>query len=830
MAAKGAFINFRQLLPGAVLMITTIILLTGNLPARFDLVFYDLLLHFLRQDSADEVVIVAIDEPSLQKLGRWPWSRRVHAELLDKLTEVGVEAVGFDVLFAEPETSDPEADQLLAEAIGRNGRVVLAVAPGNGEAGFGITEILPMAQIADQAAALGHVDFELDADGVSRRVYLRAGLGDPHWPALGAALASIADNSVRITGKHNQEAGSGYGLKTGWVRDDLILIPFSGAIGSFKHVSYVDVLMNKVPADTLRDRIILIGSTASGLGDALATPLSWDHRRMPGVEMNAYVVNTLLHGSAILPLALHLRLIISLVFVIALSVVLVSFPARNSLLVLLVGLSTVILTTVILLVGFQLWFPPVALLLVLVISYLLYNWYQIQSASRAISQLEHRIRHQARHDPVTRLPNQEMLQEFIQRALAGADRGGDHVGLLILSLDRFREISNRLGLRGGEQLLGAIAERLRKVTQENAMVARLSGGEFAVLMDNIVDEKPVADMGARLAFTFQHPIEVNGQQYFLSPSIGANLYPSGGHNYEGLLHNTYTAMQKARNDKSKTCWFYDERIKIEIAAKADLEDAMHLALQRNEFEIFYQPQVIADNGRIVGVEALLRWRHSELGLIPPAEFIPIAEVNGLIIPIGKWVIEQSCRQAQQWRAEGMTDIRMAVNLSAVQFNHPNLIEIVQGAIESSGLPAHLLELELTETSLMLDITTATTTLSNLKSLGVQLAIDDFGTGYSSLSYLKSFPMDRIKIDRTFVNDLDTNIETAEITSSIIEMAHRLHLEVIAEGVETSFQQNFLRSHDCDQLQGFLYGQAVPAGDLFTMCTQNHTAFESRYSA
>ncbi len=807
----------RRLLPGLVVLVTVIILLLGNLPTRLDLVLYDLLLRLQYRQPSQDVVIIAIDEPSLEKLGRWPWSRRIHAQLVDRLTEIGVKGIGFDILFAEPETSAPEADKVFAEAIAENGRVVLAVAPGHGQPSALMTEILPLPQFAEKAAALGHVDFELDVDGISRSVFLRAGMGDPHWPALGAALASLVDINIEIKGKDKPgKEADVQTVKTGWVRSDLILIPFCGTIGCFKQISYVDVLEKKVPPEMLRDRIILIGSTASGLGDALATPVSWDHRRMPGVEMNAHVVNTILSDRKTLPLSSAKQLILSLGFIAALCLTYLLLPARLSLLTLAVGSSTVIMTSIILLIGFQLWFPPVSLLLILGLSYPLYNWYQMQSASHAIKQLEHRIRHQARHCPVTRLPNREMLQEYMQGAITKADAHGDHLGLLIVSLDRFSEINNRLGLKGGDQLLGAAAERLRKIIRGNDMVARISGDEFAVLMMDLVDEKPVTDMGGRLAVTFQQPFEVEGQPFFLSPSIGANIYPSGGRNYERLLHNTYTAMQKAKSDKSRTCWFYDKEIKVEITAKSDLEDAMHLALQRNEFEIYYQPQVIAGDGRIIGVEALLRWHHPARGLIAPSEFIPIAEGNGLIVPIGEWVIEQSCLQAQQWRERGFNEIRMAVNLSAAQFNHPNLVESIKGAIESSGLPAHLLELELTETSLMLDIHSASTTLSNLKALGVQLAIDDFGTGYSSLSYLKSFPMDRIKIDRAFIKELDTNKETAEITLAIIDMAHRLNLDVIAEGVETSSQKDFLHHHHCDQLQGYLYGRPVPASELIKM--------------
>ncbi|MDJ0806816.1 MAG: EAL domain-containing protein [Gammaproteobacteria bacterium] len=814
MTGKRLFIHSRRLLPGLALMLATTFLLISNLPERLDLVLYDSLLRFQYRAPSEEVVIVTIDEPSLDQLGRWPWSRRVHAVLLDILTEHGVRSVGFDILFAEPELDDPDADILFSQAMARNGRVVLAIAPGHGTPGRLITEILPIPLFADNAAALGHVDFELDVDGVTRSVYLRAGLGNPHWPAFSLALAELVKPDLDTEGLAvRNQAGEDSARKSGWVRSDLILTPFSGPIGHFREISYIDVLSGNVPQEVLQDRIVLIGSTASGLGDALATPVSWDHRRMPGVEMNAHVLNAILTDSQILPLSPRIRLLLNLGFMAALYLAFLLLPSRFSLLVLVVGAGTVILTTIILLVGLQRWFPPVILLLVQGLSYPLWSWYQLQTASRAIKQLEHRIRHQARHDPVTRLPNREMLQESLQRFVTRAQIRNCSLGLLIISLDRFRQINNSLGLKGGDLLLHGVAERLRKVVRDDDIVARISGDEFAILMADLQGESPVIDMAGRLAVIFHQPIEINGQQFFLSPSIGANLYPHGGADSDSLLHNTYTAMQKAKSDKTKDFWVYDTGIRTEILAQSNLENTMRFALQHNEFELFYQPQVIADSGRVIGVEALIRWRHGERGLIQPSEFIPLAEANGLIVPIGRWVLEEACREAQQWRRDGMAEISVAVNLSAVQFNHPNLVESVAEILKGSGLPAHLLELELTETALMQDMHSAARTLKDLKALGVQLAIDDFGTGYSSLSYLKSFPMDRIKIDRSFIYELDANSETAEITLAIIDMAHRLKLDVIAEGVETPDQRAFLSHHHCDQLQGFLFGRPVPAAEL-----------------
>jgi diguanylate cyclase (GGDEF)-like protein len=718
------------------------------------------------------------------------------------------------VLFAEPEPGNAEADRVFADAIARNGHVILPVAPGHSDWGNTMSEIMPLPQFANSAAALAHVDFERDADGVSRSVFLRAGLGDAHWPALGLAAVEHAQPGFVASSALVQVQPARRPVTTAaWVRSDPILIPFAGPPGLFQSVSYIDALANDGVIQQLRDRIVFIGPSASGLGNTIATPVADNHRGMSGVEMNANVTDALLTGRQISILTPLSELSISLAILALLLLAFSLLHSISSLLTLLVGLSAILASTFALLLVFHLWFPPATLLLMTALSYPLWNRYHLQSVSRRIRHLETRIRHQARHDPITRLPNRDMLQEQMQSAIVRAKDVDKRIALLIVSLDRFREINNHLGLKGGDQLLNVVAARLGKIIRGSDFVARLGGDEFAVLMTDLKQVQAVADTAGRLALAFHSPIEIDGRQIFLSPSIGANIYPDGGDDGDSLLHNTYTAMQKAKGDKRRDFWFFDEGMKLELLAKSHLEDAMRLALQRNEFEIFYQPQVDASDGHIFGVEALLRWRNSERGLIPPAEFIPIAEANGLIVPIGKWVLEQSCRQAQQWRDSGLGEIRMAVNLSAAQFNHPHLADDIVEALEVSGLSAHLLELELTETSLMQDMHLAEKTLTQLKLLGVQLAMDDFGTGFSSLSYLKSFPMDRIKIDRSFIKDLDTKAETAEITLAIIDIGHRLQLDVLAEGVETCSQREFLCRHHCDQLQGFFFGKPASAAEL-----------------
>ena len=834
--------------PVAWCVLSIIIALTlGSLGVfnRLNLMLYDSLMGF-QYHSAERVVIVTIDEKSLLELGRWPWSRRTHANMLDVLTESGASAVGFDILFLEEEKADPESDVSFAEAIQRNGNVVLAVAPKATHVENEIQESLPLPLLAESAAALGHVDFELDEDGIGRRLFLNAGLGDARWPAMGLALGRLASPamvnnysvdtsgtaSVLPTGKENGESFENHASPViqdsdGWTRSDPLLILFAGPPGHFLHVSFIDVLQRRVDPEVFRDRIVLVGSTATGLGDAISTPSTGAHVRMHGVEVNANVVETLLSGNGIVPLGYYFQTLLTIVLVITATLLVFLPPAKFAPLGLLLSLAATVITSLFMFAFLNLWFPPVSVLIVLVFSYFCGIWFNLQSSTRSTHQLSEQLKQHEQRDPVTQLPNRAMFHQLVQKAIYSARDVDRTLGVMVIHIGRLKTVNDRLGFACGDRLLQMVAERIKHIAGNESQVARLSGGEFGVLVERHRSSTSMKPLGNQLVQLLQRPFIVEESQFLIPPSIGVTLYSSESEDAETLISNAYSAMRQAKDDRHNRLQFFSANLRKETLKRYDLEQALTQALMNNELEVYYQPQVLAEYGRIVGVEALLRWNNDQLGSISPEEFIPVAEATGLIIPIGNWVLEQACIQAQQWRDQNIGVIRMAVNLSAVQFVDLHLVENVRQALEKTGLPPSLLELEVTEGSLIGDLDIASDTLSALKEMGVGLSIDDFGTGYSSLSYIKRLPIDRIKIDRSFVRDIGASEESSDITLAIIEMAHKLKLKVVAEGVETQRQQDFLSGHHCEELQGYYFGRPVPAKELTTLLERNnHTSIDS----
>jgi diguanylate cyclase (GGDEF)-like protein len=753
-------------------------------------------------------VIVAIDEKSLARLGRWPWSRRVHAQLLEQLTRQGVRAVGFDILMIEAETDDAEADQKLAQAMAQNQRTVLAIAPEQGAGGRLIAESLPLPVLAQAAAALGHVDLELDVDGLCRRVYLYAGMEGPHWRSFGLALADTAYPQRHFALLGERDPYAGLANKPGhWLREQCILIPFAGPNGHFERVSYVDVLDGRAPDAQLSNRIVLVGATAAGLGDALATPASRTRERMPGVEMNANITRTILEGRAIRELSRN-TLYVFTVLVVFFTVLVLSWPVRRGLLVVLSAALAVFFSSYLLLIEWRLWLPPATAVAALLASYPLWSLLQHNAESRDLQRLRKRIEHHTKHHPITGLPNQEALQEYLQGVIQSGAGQSDRLGLLVIQLEQCGAQGGDLGLSGSQHLLKAMADKLRNGLREADFVAHLSDDEFAIVMDDLPDIRALDRASERIHGVFQYALDSGGHAFYFSPRIGVSLYPADSEDAASLIDNALTAMHKARDDHSESPCFFTLEIRNELRSRSLLEEQLRHALQRGELQLYYQPQVVTQQGSVIGAEALLRWRNPLLGKVPPEVFIPIAERMGLILPIGEWVLEQACRQARDWEEKGLGAIRMAVNLSPLQFAQDNLLEAVLGILQRTGLAPSRLELEVTEGALMQDFEAAIKVLGALKQYGVTIAIDDFGTGYSSLSYLKRFPLDRLKIDRSFITEIGQSGETGAITQSIIAMAHRLNLQVIAEGVENECQVAFLQLHACDEIQGFLYGRPL----------------------
>ncbi|KRB84615.1 hypothetical protein ASE07_04255 [Noviherbaspirillum sp. Root189] len=429
---------------------------------------------------------------------------------------------------------------------------------------------------------------------------------------------------------------------------------------------------------------------------------------------------------------------------------------------------------------------------------------------------EARIEYLADHDALTSLANRNLLADRIMQAMAHARRSGDMLALLFLDLDRFKSVNDSFGHSLGDSLLLEVAGRLKHVVREGDTVARQGGDEFIILLTDVQRPQDVTAVAQKIFEAFSTPFHVQGHELFISTSIGATMFPDDGDDIQALLRNADTAMYRAKDEHGNAFQFYSREMSERALERAELESALRRALDRNEFELFYQPKVDGMSGRIIGAEALIRWHHPVLGMVSPTRFIPMAEEIGLIVPIGDWVIHTACAQNKAWQDAGLRPISVSVNLSARQFNQEGLVDSIAEALCSMGLDAKHLQLELTESMVMNSAELFITKLQELKDLGVQLSIDDFGTGYSSLSYLKRFPLHQLKIDQSFVRDIATDADDAAITSTVISLGHSLNLKVIAEGVETEEQVAFLREHQCDEMQGYFFSKPLPAHDFASL--------------
>jgi diguanylate cyclase (GGDEF)-like protein/PAS domain S-box-containing protein len=419
----------------------------------------------------------------------------------------------------------------------------------------------------------------------------------------------------------------------------------------------------------------------------------------------------------------------------------------------------------------------------------------------------------ANYDALTSLPNRVVFQQRLQRSLVHAQRFDGQLAVLFIDLDRFKNVNDTLGHDAGDCVLQAMAGRLKGCLREVDTLARLGGDEFGVLIEQVSDTRFVGSVARKLLQAIAELLRVDGQEYHLTASIGISTYPADGGDATVLLKNADIAMYRAKDRGKNNSQFYAAAMNAHSMQRLSLETGLRHALERGEFLLHYQPKVDIASGRITGMEALVRWMRAEGAMVSPAEFIPLAEETGLIAPIGAWVLKAACERNRAWQRQGMPALRVAVNLSARQFRQANLVSEVARVLDASGLAPGSLELEITESMVMDNPERAIQTLCQLKSMGIALAIDDFGTGYSSLGYLKRFPIDNIKIDRSFIKDIPHSNDDAIITRTIIDMTHNLRLKVVAEGVETQAQMDFLRAHGCDEIQGYYFSRPL-AEDAF----------------
>ncbi|HRP97012.1 MAG TPA: EAL domain-containing protein [Rhodocyclaceae bacterium] len=441
------------------------------------------------------------------------------------------------------------------------------------------------------------------------------------------------------------------------------------------------------------------------------------------------------------------------------------------------------------------------------------NYAALFSDISQIKESEARIRHLAYYDPLTGLPNRRLLEDRLEVAIAHAHRSKTRAAVMFIDLDRFKRINDSLGHQVGDRLLVEIARRLRECLREDDTVARMGGDEFLVVLSELGAPDAAAHTANRVIASLRQPVRIDERELVVTTSIGISIYPEDGENAETLIKNADVAMYRAKDEGRNSFQLYQPAMNARSVEHLALESALHRALSRDELVVHYQPVVSASDGRVVAAEALLRWRHPDLGLVAPADFIPLAEETGLIVPIGEWVLRTVCAQQRRWHDRAAAPLRMLVNISARQFRHDGFVGMIGRVVAESGISPDLLTLELTETMLMDDNERNVHLLEDLRRLGVRLALDDFGTGYSSLAYLKRFPIDELKIDRLFIRDIDRNAHDSALAGAIILLAHSLGLRVVAEGVEKPAQAALLAAHGCDLLQGFHFAAATPADDF-----------------
>ena len=422
------------------------------------------------------------------------------------------------------------------------------------------------------------------------------------------------------------------------------------------------------------------------------------------------------------------------------------------------------------------------------------------------------------YDACTDLPNRFLFEDRLSQALAAAQET-QVIAVLFLTLDQFKKVNDTLGHDRGDLLLSLTAGRLKNVVSDRGTVARFGNDEFALLLTQIGDANDVTDLVDSIVESMKVPFDIEGNEVFATLSAGVTFFPEHGKDGQTLLKNAGTALYRAKRAGGNNYKFYSRDMHERASKRLRLEGNLRRALENDEFVLVYQPRVAVDTHKITGVEALIRWEHPELGLISPAEFIPLAEDTGLIIPIGEWVLREACAQNRKWQQQGLEPFRVAVNISARQFQQADISRVVVRALDAAKLSPEHLELELTESSIMNNVDFAVKVLTELKQMGVEITVDDFGTGFSSLSYLKRLPIGALKIDQSFVRDATTDPDDAALVMAVVTLGHNMRLKVIAEGVETEEQLRFLNLLRCDEVQGYLFSRPVPAEDLLQMVTK-----------
>lgn len=891
--------------PHILVVIALAVVLSTGWHASLRHALTDLRFAWQSREASGDIVVVAIDAPSIDRIGVWPWPRRLHADLLQRLESAGVQDVAFDVDFSTP--SDPASDEAFVKAL-RNvgGSTVLPSfkqpAPNGGAAHIN----RPLKPFSNQSWP-AVVNVAVESDGLVRRYPFGEKLGDALMPSMAVVLAG-------------QDAN----------QRPPFLIDFSIRPASIPRVPYVDVLRGDAAAlATLKGKKIIVGATALELGDRFSVPnggivsgpvlqalaaesilqhrtLRWtsDVGMMLGLGLICLLmmyswrrfapglrVAILLAAGAIVelvaalvqarwPLVIDTSLfhiaIVAYLTAIALDEIdfrsllgriaesrfhriamslgdgLVCTDEDHRITVWNPGASTIFgyLPTEMIGRPFEslcaapangdarpfsmrdaarqaLLVPGGAVVVefegrrkngeTFPVEASFSGWqgtdgFQYGAILRDISVRKReaeRVRYLAEYDALTGLANRTTLHAGLVSLIAAAERRSSDVALLVLGLDGFQQINDMLGHSAGDLVLQAVAGRLETEAGTEAIVARLSGDEFAIALDCAAGSESIAEFAERIARAFEAPLATGTRQHRVRISVGVAVYPEGGHGADDLFSNGHLALSRAKAIRRGSHVIFESNIRQELENRLTLENELALAADRSEFELFYQPQVRLIDGSLVGAEALIRWKHPVRGYVSPGEFMPVVNTSALSERIANWVMETACRQARAWELSG-NKVRVAINLSPSQLHAGDLAHAVATLLEATGLTPSLLELEVTEDILLHDEGRVLDMFKRLQELGVRVLFDDFGTGYASLSYLKKFPLDGLKIDRSFVLDLLTDSDDAAIVGSTIGLSKQLGLTVVAEGIENRATADFLVSMGCEEGQGYFFGRPMPA--------------------
>ena len=908
------------------------ILLGSIAPAwltRLDLLAFDVMSP-VRPPAAEPAIVIAIDQASLATLGRWPWPRSRHAELIDALRTAGAAVVALPVIFAEPDP-DPRHDAALAAAIARHGKVVLPVVPI--QDGQGMAAAYPVEPLRSSGATLGHVDVEIDPDGQVRGLFLQAGAGHSSEPALALAAYRLSQAAPYppAPGLRATRSDASSDSRSSWVRDAQVLLPRMPA--QAPRISYARALGAPEVLAAVRGRAVFVGITESGLGGELVSPVLGHAGTLSAVDLHAHVYESLRSGSLIAPASATLRWSYGMLLVGLLALWplrdRVALTARTGSLATIAAAACLLplLASAAVLHLLGLWLAPLTASVSLLAGLAVGLAWHVHENRRALARLrEHaqstldaigdgvisvdrqsiiryanhraaqqfaggvrpgqavgaalglapeslvllcasldeclrvgaelrlgttlavhpaqgavrhlrvgisplrnaelqpdgavivvsdvtdavasasRLQFAATHDMLTELPNRVLLHERLTLALARVQRINSSIAVLFLDLNRFKRINDSLGHRLGDEVLKVVADRLRANCRSTDFVARWGGDEFVVVIEDVSSPEAVALAAAKLVEALHEDIEAEGQRMASSCSIGIALAPQDGTDIDLLLARADTAMYRAKSHTDAGFHFYSSELKVWTREYLAMEVDLRQALRDDQFVLHYQPQFELRSGNLVGFEALLRWQRSPQELVQPNEFIGFAEETGLIVDIGAWVVMQVARDLAQTLAARRPALPVAVNVSARQCLNRNIVQVLRTALRDTGVPAALIKLEITETTAMTDASEVAELLQEISALGVRIALDDFGTGYSSLSYLKRFPINELKIDRSFVQHMATNSDDAAIVRATIALAHELGILVVAEGVETEAQSQLLAAQRCDIAQGFLFGR------------------------